>query len=419
MSLLRMAWRNLSSRGLQTAITSLAVGIGVALALAIVMLSGGIKEGIARATEPFGLIVGSKGSANQLVFNTIFMMDNPLANMPLPYYESLAQDPRVAQAVPFALGDNYKGYRIVGTSAAFFQLKARPADPPYFRLASGVLFKQPFEAVIGAKVARDTGLRIGDTFVSGHGVSRAVEADEHKEHPFTVTGILQQIAAPADQGIYVSLDSYWISHEHGEDHHEAAADAPPSALTEPGHDDDLAHGVTAALLKPKSYMDLMRLYQEINQTKEAQAVFPGQVVAKLFDMMGSGELLLKYISYVVLAMAGLTVVLALYGSTLERRRTVAILRAIGAGRGEVVAIALLESALIVLLGCAGGTALGFAATYALSAYIGSQLSISVVVPLQWELLTTVAGIAALGMLSGLVTAIGAYRTETSRYLNAM
>ncbi|MCZ8512697.1 ABC transporter permease [Paenibacillus filicis] len=425
MSLLYMAWRNLINRRIQTLITVIVVSVGIAMTLSILLLSGGIKQGIVKASEPFGMIVGSKGSANQLVFNTIFMMDNPLANISLGYYQSLEQDPRVTLAVPFALGDNYKGFRIVGTSPRFFTLKGTPVDPPYFQLASGRIFEKPFEAVIGAKVAKETGLRVGDTFISGHGVARSLEEDHtHDQNPYTVVGILRRVSAPSDQGVYVSMDSYWVSHEHG-DHHEGSpsgnsvptGNGKPAADGHDGDDHDEALGVTAALIKPKSYIDLMKLYQEINQTKDAQAVFPGQVIAKLFDMIGSGEAVLKYISYVVLGMAGLTIVLALYGSTLERRRTVSILRALGAGRNSVLSIVMLESLLVVSLGCIGGIALGAVLSGALSYYIGAQSSITVAYTYDWSLLTVIAAVGLLGLAAGIVPALGAYRTETARYLN--
>jgi putative ABC transport system permease protein len=414
-----MAWRNLVNRRIQTLITVGVVTIGVSLTLGIMLLSGGVKQGIIKASEPFGMIVGSKGSANQLVFNTIFLMDNPLANIPLDYYHTLETDPRVAQAIPFALGDNYQGYRIVGTSPQFFELKGRPIDPPYFQLEAGRIFNKPYEAVIGAKAAKETGLKIGDRFISGHGVARSIEPEgEHKDHPYTVVGILRSVSAPADQGIYVSMDSYWISHEHHEhdegDHHEPVQNAVDSDE----HGDHEALGVTAALIKPASYMDLMKLYQEINQGKEAQAVFPGQVIAKIFDMMGSGEEILQYISWVVLGMAGLTIILALYGSTIERRRTVSILRAIGANRNAVFTIIFLESVLVVFLGCAGGVLLGYALSWMLAQYIGSQVSITVSITYSWKLLTLIGGVGLLGILAGIVPAISAYRTDAARHLNA-
>ncbi|WP_246067145.1 ABC transporter permease [Paenibacillus koleovorans] len=472
MNLLQIAWRNLENRAVQTVITVVVVLIGVAMTLTVLMLSGGIKEGIVRASEPYGMIVGSKGSANQLIFNTIFLMDRPLGNLTQETYQSLSMDSRVTLAVPFALGDSYEGFRIVGTSTEFFRLKAAPAAPDYFRLQAGRVFEAPFEAVIGSKVAQVAGLRVGDRFVSTHGVAASVEEERHEEHPFTVVGVLDRVSAPSDKGIYVSMDSYWESHEaheaHGADEADEADARAPGAtgtwdtVSSPGvpgvsktsspsgaagesggsgatvasgtsrafgesgagasggaEENEAKQGVTAVLVKPKSYVDLMQMYQEINRGHEAQAVFPGQVIAEVFDMMGSGEQILRYVSYVVLGMAGLTIVLALYGSAVERRRTVSILRAIGAGRRSIVTIVLLETALVVVLGCIGGMACGVLFTGLLSIYLGTQLSITVSVVYSWELLGVVASVALVGIGAGILPAVSAYRTETARYLNAM
>ncbi|MEI7026374.1 ABC transporter permease [Paenibacillus sp. y28] len=438
MSLLQMAWRNLFNRRVQTLITVVVVAIGVAMALSILLISGGMKQGIVKASEPFGMLVGAKGSANQLVFNTIFLMDNPLANLPPDYYHTLERDPRVAAIVPFALGDNYQGFRLVGTSTDFFDLRGKPGDPPYFQLAQGRLFDGPFQAVIGARTAKETGLKLGDTFVSGHGTAHSQQEDQHAEHPYTVVGILRGVAAPSDQGLYVSMDSYWVSHEHEHGHAETSEPAPADAAgnsaskpdndlsKEAGHADhdqeegrEDEQGVTAALVKTKSYTDLFRLYQEINQGRDAQAVLPGQVISKIFDMLGSGEEVLRYISYVVLGMAGMTIVAALYGSTVERRRTVAILRAIGAGRGAVLRIVLLESILVVGLGCLLGCAAGQLLSWGLASYIGSHMSVAVAYVYTWQMLWLLGGVAALGGIAGLIPAVGAYRTETARYLNAV
>ncbi len=428
MSLLSMAIRNLMARKVQTALTAAVVLIGIAVTLAVLILSGGVRGGIERASEPFGLLIGSKGSANQLVFNTIFLMDRPLDNLSHAYYEKLAENDEVQTAVPFALGDQYRGFRIVGTSPDFFDLRGRPADPPYFNLREGKLFSGPFQAVIGAEVASREGLNVGDRFVSEHGVVVSAEPDEHADHPYEVVGILKPVAAPSDQGIYVSMDSYWISHEHGHEHEEegGAADGgqEPSSTAEassaPGpalsDEDEAARGVTAVLVKPKSYIGLMKLYQQTNAGKEAQAVLPGQTLAKLFDMLGSGEQALRSIGYVILGMAGLTVCLSLYGSAMERRRSVAILRAIGAGRRHVMAIVLLESSIVMLLGCALGIAGAYGLSAVLSGYIGSRVSIAVPVGFQWSHLGIAGIVLAAGIAAGLIPALAAYRAETARYL---
>ena len=411
MSLLSMAWRNMMIRRIQTLITIVIVAVGVAMTLSTLIMSAGLKDGIVEASKPYGMIIGSKGSANQLVFNTIFLMDAPLGNLPLSYYQSLKADERVKQAVPFALGDNYKGFRLVGTTSEFFDLRSKPSDPLYFQLQEGSYFEQPFEVVIGHKAAEEAQLEIGDTFHSGHGVVQALEADDsHANYPYTVVGILNKTNAPADLGIYVSMESYWISHDQME-----ASEAHDEQHDE--HDEE--QGVTAVLVNPHGYIGLMQLYQEINQGNQAQAVFPGQVLAKVFDMMGNGELVLRYISYVIIGMAALTIFLSLYSSTFERRRSIAILRTLGAQRKSIFAIVLLESFLVVSVGSLIGLALSYIVSAGGTSIIRGESTIAVVLTFSWDYLSVILLVCFIGLIAGIIPAILAYRTEVVKNLNGV
>ncbi|GFR38749.1 ABC transporter permease [Insulibacter thermoxylanivorax] len=401
MSLVRMAWRNLSNRKLQTLLTVLVIALGIAMSLSVMIVSSGIKQGIAEASKPYGMLVGSKGSANQLVFNTIYLMDTPLANLPLAYVEELQQDERVQLAVPFGLGDHYRGYRIVGTTEQFFELRTAPSEEPYFQIAEGRIFQQPFEAVVGRKAARATGLGIGDTFLSGHGVIQGIEEDHsHAEHPYTVVGIMEELSAPADMGIYVPIESYWISH----------GQLGPNDAEEPG--------VTSLLVQPDSYMHLMQLYSEINNGQIAQAVFPGQVLAKVFDMMGSGEQVWAYVSYVVMGMAVLTILLFLYNATLEKRRHIAIMRAIGAGRRRIFSLVILESAWVVALGSLLGIVLTYGLSYAASVMISRNSTLSVILSFSRDYAGVIGVVWAAGLIAALMPAVIAYRTEIAKHLQA-
>lgn len=413
MSILSIAWRNLKNRKVQTLITLLVVAIGIAMSLSVLILAEGIRDGIREASAPYGMLVGTKGSGTQLVLNTIFLMDTPLGNLDIDVFEALQQDERVQLAVPFALGDSYSGFRIVGTSSDFFSLTARPGEPAYFQIKEGRSFHAPFEAVIGHTVAKQTGLKIGDTFVSSHGVVKVVEEEHHHEHPFQVVGILEKKQAPADQGIYVSIDSYWISHGQMN-----GPWAKENQLADPSSIEEQVPGVTAILLKPHSYVGLMELYQEINDSLETQAVMPGQVLAKMFDLMGSGELFLQNVSYVVLVMACLTIVLSLYSATLERRKTVAILRAMGAKRSFIFSMVLVESLLIVLLGASLGLVGSFLLSGILTVYIAQYASIAISISFHTELLQVIALVSLLGILAGLLPAYLAYRTEVAQHLSS-
>src|SRR5262249_39191958 len=152
-----------------TLLTAAVVAVAVGLSVAAIALSRGVQRGIDRAAEPYDLIVGGKGSAQQLVLSTVLLEGTPLGNVPFELYERLQQDAGLTAVVPLAYGDNYRRLKIIGTSAQLFGFRNKPNDPPYFRLRQGRLFEQPFQAVLGSEAARLTRLAPGATFTAEHG----------------------------------------------------------------------------------------------------------------------------------------------------------------------------------------------------------------------------------------------------------
>ncbi|MFC5651483.1 ABC transporter permease [Paenibacillus solisilvae] len=409
----KMVWRNLMNRKLQSAVTIIIVCVGVALAQGVMLLSDGMKEGMKRTSEPYGMLVGSKGSSTQLVMNTIFLSDTPLGNLEYSFFESLRKDPRVVQAVPFSMGDNYKGFRIIGTNANLFDMRGKPSDPPFLHLKEGRAFEQPFEVVLGSETARQAHLKLGQSFIASHGaIAGHGEEEQHTQKPYTVVGVLAKTSSSADLGIYTPLESYWLSH----DHTESSAQNMEEEHEE-GHEEE--QGVTAILVKPDSYLHLFELYQEINQGKEAQAVFPGKVMAEWFDLIGSGEKVLQWISYAVLGMAGLSIMLSLFGSMLERKRTVAILRAIGASKKTILVSVFLETFVLILIGTLLGVVSGYGIAMALTSFLSDVQGIGIVPVFQFKLYAVVFGVCFIGLIGSLIPALSSYRTEVSKYLNSV
>jgi putative ABC transport system permease protein len=373
------------------------VALGVALAVIGLIMTQTVKDGVKRAAAPYDMIIGSKGSSTQLVMNTIFLQDVPLGNIPHAIYEKLAADDRVAAAVPMGFGDSLHNFRIVGTTPQFFDLREKPGAPAFFTVAAGRLFAGDFEAVLGAPVAQRLGLKPGDQFTAAHGVTEGKTEEDHEEHhtPYTVVGVLKPTGGPADMGIYTSLASVWAVHE-----------------LAPGTPGD----VTAVLVRPKSIGGLMRIYQEINAGKDAQAVFPGQVMAKLFDMMGKGQSALQFIAILVLVMASLTIVISLVSASAHRRREIAIMRSLGARRSDVFRIMLWESALLgaggVVAGLALAHGLGVVLRWRLAAESGMSVGGGRVAGELWVL----GAVMALSLLAGLVPAAGVYRVQVARHL---
>ncbi|CAM3575194.1 ABC transporter permease [Hydrogenibacillus schlegelii] len=420
LSLWVMAWRQIRSRPVVTGTTIMIIAVSVALMLSISMASEGIKRGISESSAPYGMIVGSKGSETQLIFNTIFLLDRPLGNVPWDFYEAIKADPRVQAVVPFALGDNFQGYRIVGTDERFFEMRSRPGAPPAFVISQGRRFERPFEAVLGAKTAQDTGLRVGDTFVSSHGTDHheGLESDEHREMPYTVVGIMRPTHTPVDRGIFVHYESYWRLHEHESAvEHDAIRAAPSDQVADTPHmlsgsdSGDLSHGITAFLVHPKGYVELMQLYQEINASPHAQAVLPGQVLGKIFEQIGFGAEVLGAIAWLVLALAVITVCLTLYQSIEVKRKDFYLMRAIGASRLHVFFVVALEAVWLFFLGELFGWALSYV-VYAFLAYgIGERLSIAMPfffdAGAAWKLALLLIG----GLVVAVITAFLTYRTQ--------
>lgn len=407
MSPLSIAWRNLRTRPLQTALTALIIALGVGLALAVVVLSAGLRRGLTSAGGPFELVVGLKGSPTQLVVSSVLLQDAPIGNMRYAEYERLRADPRVRDAVPLALGDNLGGLRIVGTTPALFEVTVAPGRPPFYRLAAGRVFGGDFEAVLGSQAARRLGLGLDAQFVSAHGALGGVNQASHAGFPYRVVGLLAPSGTPADLGIYVPLSSYWRVH---------GAEPP-----EPGHADTHEagpDGVTAVLVRGRDISASYQLYQQLNAGERLQAALPGAVLTQLLALLGQGQRALALVTYVALGMAGLSSALSLYGALLARRRDTAVLRALGASRRTVLLVALLETLLQSLLGLGGGCLLGHAAAALLAALIVQQSAVAVPLGLEPVEGLILAAMLLAGLAAGLLPALQAYRQEPTQALSS-
>lgn len=432
---LKLAWRNLANRPVQTLVTLIVVALAVALAVTVIHLNEGLQRGIIRASDPFGvLVVGAKGSSQQLVLSTLLLQGLPVGNIDAHIFEELRDDPRVALAVPMAMGDNIGGARIIGTDEHFFELRSSQQAAPAFQLAEGRIFAADFEAVLGSRAAAELGLRIGDQFRPAHGVEPGLEGDEHAE-VHTVVGILQPSGTPFDNAVLTTVNSVIAMHVEtlaasdsaATDNHavdtdhaatkmvDAAADAESAHHDEGVHaDDDHAHAgagqVTAVLVAPVGFIEANQLWRDFYTGTEAQAVFPGRELGGLFDLLNQGQEILILVGYLAAVMAALTLFLAIYSATESRQHLLAILRGVGAGRRTVMLVVLVETVLVAMLGALVGRLLGYGAAAAIAGEISRRSAIPMAIgwlpqvePALWLLPL------ALGVLAGLLPAWQAYR----------
>lgn len=389
--------RNLRVRGWATFLTLLAVALATATALVVPLISKQVERGAADAAQVFDLLITAKGSPTQAVLSSLFYLDVPIGNIPYASYQQLAADKRTLRAVPLGFGDNYHGLPMVGTTQRFFEQRLKPTLPPYFHLEAGRLFHGPFEVVIGQAAARQTGLKLGDQLRSAHGLEEhaGAETEEH-DAEYKVVGLLAATGGPIDRALVTDIQSLWAVH---------------------GQLTSASRGVTAVLYTASKLGDLYSVSSQINAGSDAQAVFPGQVFASLRSFVLQGQAAYAALSVLVLLLAALTIWLSVYAASLDRARSVALLRALGAGRGTVFGVVVLETAVTVLLGLLLGVALSYGVGVLGGQLLGARLGFALPAPvLDWALLLRAAALFPLGVLAALPPAFSAARQSPAAQL---
>ena len=469
MSWLRLALANLLLSPLTSLVNILLMALGTASIALLILAGQQVSETLTRDARGLDLVVGAKGSPAQLILSAVYHADLPPGNIALADARPWAEDSRVSLAAPLALGDSF---RVVGTTPEYLELLNAG-------LARGRVWQQPMQAVIGAAVARASGLRLGEYFSGAHGFSG--EGRAHDTRPYRVVGILKASGAVVDRLVLTSLESVWTLHghgepaaaahdsehelehghehelEHGREHelehgHEDKLEHEREDKLEHGHENDLEHGhenefeheleagrehdsehepgeqaahsgeqpdleITAMLLRYRTPLAAMSLPREINAVGALQAAAPALEIARLLQLIGLGMDGLRAFAWVLIVTACLSVFAALYGSLSSRRGDLAMLRCLGATRGELFLALLSEGLLLSVAGITLGYALAHGAMGLLGAWLEASRGVALS-PLLWVDGET-ALLAALLMVSAISAAIPAYqayRTDVARTL---
>jgi putative ABC transport system permease protein len=368
-------------------ITAFSAGLAVALFL----LAQGLRLGLIRAVEPFELIAGAKGSPYQLALNTVFLQDVPVGNISWEDYAALSDDARVGFAVPLGFGDSYRGYPVVGTTPDILSVRVRASAPPWLRVREGrwcFSGEGTAEAVLGARAAADTGLRVGDVFRASHGF---VMGGEEHEGGYRVVGIAEAVQGPYDRAIFVPIAAVWEIHAHHA-HRQ--------------HEEEHEHGeeVTAVLVHPQSYTDAYSLAVSFRGGSDKQLIFPAQTVVRLFSLMGRGEAFLSAVVWAVGGCALLTVLLVLYWSGAARGRERALLHVLGVPRRTLVYISWREGTIAILAGAFLGELAGRAGAGAMFALLSRTTAVTPAVPLTPQECLAPAVLLCAGSLGSLAAA---------------
>jgi putative ABC transport system permease protein len=458
MSLFGIAWRNIRQRLLTSGLTALSLALGVALVVATLVISDVVKQAFNSGSGlGYNLIVGAKGSPLQLVLNSVYLISKPIENIPWAFYEEFlpaaartdATDGRFAgsvkTAVPICMGDYFRGYRVVGTNAAYFdrltyggggrggfgrwfaRLVGRPlaADAPRpFAFAAGKNFRDDefFGGVLGADVAAKLGLKVGDPFAPTHGADDGLVHD-----PFTVTGVLARTDTPVDRGVYVNMEGFYLQEGHAKpiEGQTAPKRTRPTADEAPAPLPREQREVTAMLVETASMPGLpaeltaMGLRTAVNEGRDGQAAEPIREISVLLDLFVRPlELLLLLVTALVVVVSAIGILVSMVGSSLERTRDVAIMRALGARRSHVLATVLIEAVLLAVGGGLAGWVLGHVLVAAIGPLITTNAGVSAsllsAAPAAEILL--VPFLIGLAILAALLPALAAYRTDVAKWL---
>ncbi len=412
MSLWRIAWIYLWSRWFTTGLTILSVAMAVGLISAILTIRNETRARFEEEQQAYDVVVGS-GSPLQLVLNAVYFLDNPTGRITYEDYEKIKTQEDVTYAFPVGLGDTYQKFTIVGTVKDMFDYPWESVDGEKrypFKIADGRVFEKPMEAVVGYLAARTTGLKVGDTFSSTHGSKDMGELAEfdHREEVYTVVGVLKASGTSNDRAIFVDLQSIWDLHADHEEHEEGA------------EHEEHEKTVTAVLVDLYSPALRFTFSQWVMDEMKLTSAIPVVQIMRLYNqILGPAIVIMIAVGYVVVVISALSILIGLYLAIIQRRRDLAIMRALGASAYEIFGAVMIEALLVTLMGIASGWVLGKGVAFGLGQYMSRAYGFTLAgLGTSREEIGFFAIVAIVGLLAGILPAWQAYRTDVARDLQA-
>jgi len=427
----RLALRSVMNRRATALLTLLTVAISVTLFLGVEKVRHGARESFENTISGVDLIVGARSSPINLLLYSVFHIGNPTNAISWESYQAVAGAPAVDWTVPISLGDSHRGYRVVGTDNRFFE-HYKYAGGRELEFAAGGPMEAMFTAVVGAAVARELDYRTGQEIVVAHGGGE-FSFVEHDNNPFEIAGVLAPTGTPVDRSVFVSLagleaihgggtpgephdhdDTHATRDEHAHEHDHAPDDATAGGqpAEAPGHDHP--EQITAFFIGLDHPAAALRLQRQVNTYPEEalQAIIPGVALVQLWSVVGAAETALTAIAAFVVLTGLVSILTAILTSLNERRREMAILRALGARPHHIFALLVSEAALIAFAGALVGTGLTYGALSVGAPILESRygILISQTTPGLYDL-AIIGAVTGAAALLGTVPAWRAYRNS--------
>jgi putative ABC transport system permease protein len=411
--ILLLARRSLEQHALSSAVAALSLALAAGLVMALFAIQRQSRAAFTSGASSFDAVLSARGSQLQIVLNSVFHLETSPGNLPWSWYEELAADPLVRFAVPYALGDSYRGWRIVGTESKLFDRAA--AEECAIELALGRPFENDLrEIVAGSYVAAREGLSLGSRLHPAHGLGHGGGHDHDEE--YVVVGIAKPTNSASDRVLWMPIEGVFRMGGHvlrgtGEEYHPSIEEEIPVEAKE----------FSALLLRFKNFQRGVELDGRINREgKEATLAFPiARVMAEVFDKLGWMNRVLTLVAYLTVLVGAASILASLHATLNERRREFAILRALGSRRRTLFAVVIAESSGIALIGAILALCVQLAIVAGAAALVRQKTGV-VLDPFAFHpaLWIVPAAVTALGALAGAWPAWRAYRTEVAENLAA-
>ena len=391
LGLLYQAWQNLKAKPLQTALSLALLGFGVGMVSLMLLTEKQVNDAFERNIKDIDLVLGAKGSPLQLILANVYHIDAPTGNILQREAEKVLKHPYIASGIPLAYGDNHEGYRIVGTEHSY-------VDHYGVEVAEGRLWEAPFEVTLGARVAANLGMTLGDTFFSAHGLKD--QTDIHTDKTFTVVGILEPSGSVVDQLLLTPMASIWNVHAH------------EGEVVDPA-----TREITAMLLKKRNPLAVLTIPNTLRETN-MQVALPAIEVNRMTQQFGLGTSALRAIAMLIMALSFASIFISVLDNIRARRHELALMRTMGGTPSTLYRLLLLEGGLLSVAGTTLGLILSRVGMTVLGQVVENQfhydLSSMGILSSEWAL----AGATVLvGLLASAIPARRSLRLDISRTLS--
>ena len=417
MNIFKLSIKNIISKPLNSILSLALLILGIGIISLLLQLNSLIKTQMDNNLKGIDMVVGAKGSPLQLILSAVYHIDSPTGNISVEDAEEIKNNRMVGSSIDLLYGDNYKGYRIVGTEDKFLDLYN-------VKIKDGKKWNAPFEVVVGAKIYSKLNINLNDELISSHGLRETGEA--HVNQPFKVVGLLEPSNSVVDQLIITSPQSIWDlhdEHDHDDEDHEEH-DNEDHDEHEHDHDDEdhdeHEHGdkeITAMLIKFKSPMNIIQFPRQINENTNLQAAVPSYEISRLFKLFGFGIETLTYLAYLIILVSGFSLFINLFNSMRERKYEMALIRTLGASRSQLSVMVIFESLILTISGFLLGLLVSRLGVMFVSSLMEESLnySLSSLYILNEEF--WLLGLSILiGLISSLIPAIQVYKMNISEIL---